>query len=74
MVEHLVSPSFHYASVPQLMMSILPCNRDCAGLLVSLHSAAAEGKLKAVHRKFSSSDRGAVALLTPAKSLSSKSS
>lgn len=48
--------------------------KDCAGLLVSLHSAAAEGKLKAVHRKFSSSDRGAVALLTPAKSLSSKSS
>ncbi|KAK4607493.1 hypothetical protein RGQ29_001368 [Quercus rubra] len=48
--------------------------KDCAELLVSLHSVAAEGKLKAVHRKFTSSDRGAVALLTPAKSLSSKSS
>ena len=60
--------------VPQLMMFTLQCNRDCAELLVSLHSVAAEGKLKAVHRKFTSSDRVAVALLTPAKSLSSKSS
>ncbi|KAE8037334.1 hypothetical protein FH972_009928 [Carpinus fangiana] len=47
--------------------------KDCAELLVSLHSAAAESKLKAVYRKFSCSDRGTVALLTPAKSLSSKS-
>lgn len=35
-------------------------------LLVSFHAAAAESKLKAVHRKFSSPDRGAVALLPPA--------
>ncbi|KAM3705601.1 hypothetical protein ACJW31_03G092500 [Castanea mollissima] len=34
--------------------------KDCAELLVSLHPVAAEGKLKAVHRKFTSSDRGAV--------------
>ncbi|XP_059430008.1 G2/mitotic-specific cyclin S13-7-like [Corylus avellana] len=47
--------------------------KECAELLVSLHSAAAESKLKAVYRKFSSSDRATVALLTPAKSLSSKS-
>ncbi|KAB1227448.1 G2/mitotic-specific cyclin-1 [Morella rubra] len=47
--------------------------KECGEMLVSLHAAAAESKLRAVYRKFSSSDRGAVALLTPAKSLSSKS-
>ncbi|KAL5764476.1 hypothetical protein ACOSQ2_017070 [Xanthoceras sorbifolium] len=43
--------------------------RDCAKLLVKYHSAAAESKLKAVYRKFSSPDRSGVALLTPAKTL-----
>lgn len=43
--------------------------RDCAKLLVQCHSAAAESKLKAVYKKFSSEDYGAVALLTPARSL-----
>ncbi|KAF9665753.1 hypothetical protein SADUNF_Sadunf16G0156600 [Salix dunnii] len=43
--------------------------RDCAKLLVQCHSAAAESKLKAVYKKFSSDDYGAVALLTPARSL-----
>ncbi|KAG6679049.1 hypothetical protein I3842_14G111400 [Carya illinoinensis] len=47
--------------------------KDCAELLVSLHSAAAESKLKAVYRKFSCSERGAVALQIPAKGLPSKS-
>ncbi|XVF69453.1 hypothetical protein PTKIN_Ptkin11bG0083200 [Pterospermum kingtungense] len=42
---------------------------NCAKLLVNLHSTAPESKVKAVHRKFSSPDRGAVALLPPAKSL-----
>ncbi|XP_022730790.1 G2/mitotic-specific cyclin S13-7-like isoform X2 [Durio zibethinus] len=42
---------------------------NCAKLLVKLHSKAAESKLKAVYRKFSSPDRSAVALLSPAKSL-----
>lgn len=43
--------------------------RNCAKLLVQCHSAAAESKLKAVYKKFSSDDYGAVALLTPARSL-----
>ncbi|KAL3637110.1 G2/mitotic-specific cyclin-1 [Castilleja foliolosa] len=42
---------------------------DCAKLLVSFHSMAAEQKLKGVYRKYSSSERGAVALFPPAKSL-----
>ncbi|KAA8517350.1 hypothetical protein F0562_017644 [Nyssa sinensis] len=48
-------------SEPQLM--------DCAKLLVSSHSMAAESKLKVIYRKYSNSERGAVALLPPAKSL-----
>ncbi|KAG8649030.1 G2/mitotic-specific cyclin S13-7 [Manihot esculenta] len=43
--------------------------KDCAGLLVYLHSTAAENKLKTVHRKYSNPQRGAVAMLPPAKSL-----
>ncbi|XP_059668292.1 G2/mitotic-specific cyclin S13-7-like [Cornus florida] len=46
---------------PQLM--------DCAKLLVSFHLMAAESKLKAIYRKYSNPQRGAVALLPPAKSL-----
>ncbi|KAG2671261.1 hypothetical protein I3760_14G125400 [Carya illinoinensis] len=42
---------------------------DCAKLLVGFHSTAAESKLKEVYRKYSSSDRGFVALCTPPKSL-----
>ncbi|XP_010313160.1 G2/mitotic-specific cyclin S13-7-like [Solanum lycopersicum] len=38
--------------------------------LVSCHLGAAENKLKAIYRKFSSPDRGAVALFPPAKNLS----
>lgn len=41
-------------------------NRDCAKVLVTLHSAAAESKLKAVYKKFCSPKRSAVALLSPA--------
>lgn len=48
-------------------------DRDCAKLLVKFHSASAESKLKAVHKKFSSAERGAVAFLTPAKSLLAQS-
>ncbi|XP_041024640.1 G2/mitotic-specific cyclin S13-7 [Juglans microcarpa x Juglans regia] len=48
-------------SEPQLM--------DCAKLLASLHSMAARSKLQAVFRKYSKSERGAVALLSPAKAL-----
>ncbi|KAH7541986.1 hypothetical protein FEM48_Zijuj02G0025400 [Ziziphus jujuba var. spinosa] len=47
---------------------------DCAELLVSLHSTAAESRLRAVYKKFSSEDRNAVALLLPASSLLSESS
>ncbi|XP_007015340.2 PREDICTED: G2/mitotic-specific cyclin S13-7 [Theobroma cacao] len=43
--------------------------KSWAKLLVKFHATAAESKLKAVYRKFSSPDRGAVALLSPAKSL-----
>ncbi|KAL3347544.1 hypothetical protein AABB24_021291 [Solanum stoloniferum] len=38
--------------------------------LVSYHLGAAENKLKAIYRKFSSPDRGAVALFPPARNLS----
>ncbi|KAH0749864.1 hypothetical protein KY290_029096 [Solanum tuberosum] len=41
--------------------------RECAKQLVSFHSGASENKLKAVYRKFSSPDRGAVALFPPAR-------
>ncbi|KAL2316900.1 hypothetical protein Fmac_030776 [Flemingia macrophylla] len=44
--------------------------RDCAKIMVNLHSESPESKLRAVYKKFSSSDHGAVALLTPAKNLS----
>ncbi|XP_020223332.1 G2/mitotic-specific cyclin S13-7 [Cajanus cajan] len=44
--------------------------RDCAKIMVNLHSDAPESKLRAVYKKFCSSDRSAVALLTPAKNLS----
>lgn len=43
-------------------------------MLAKFHSAAAESKLKAVYRKFSSPDRAAVALLAPAESLLPESS
>ncbi|KAM7270642.1 hypothetical protein ACFE04_029856 [Oxalis oulophora] len=43
---------------------------ECAELLVRFHTAAAENNLRGVYRKFSSIDRGAVALHAPAKSLS----
>ncbi|XP_019197766.1 PREDICTED: G2/mitotic-specific cyclin S13-7-like isoform X2 [Ipomoea nil] len=42
---------------------------DCAKMLVGFHAGAAENKLKAVYRKFSSPDRGAVALFPPAAAL-----
>ncbi|XP_059295858.1 G2/mitotic-specific cyclin S13-7-like isoform X1 [Lycium ferocissimum] len=42
---------------------------ECAKLLVSYHSEAANHKLKVIYKKYSSSERGAVALLSPAKSL-----
>ncbi|KAF8026402.1 hypothetical protein BT93_F3018 [Corymbia citriodora subsp. variegata] len=45
---------------------------ECAKFLVGLHSGAAESKLKAAYRKFSSPEQGGVALLTPAKSLSAE--
>ncbi|KAJ4724512.1 Cyclin [Melia azedarach] len=47
---------------------------NCAKMLAKFHSAAAESKLKAVYRKFSSPDRAAVALLAPAESLLPESS
>ncbi|MCD7472864.1 Cyclin-B1-1 [Datura stramonium] len=43
---------------------------ECAKQLVSYHLGAAENKLKAIYRKFSSPDRGAVALFPPARNLS----
>ncbi|XVE79038.1 hypothetical protein DITRI_Ditri14bG0025800 [Diplodiscus trichospermus] len=42
---------------------------NCAKLLVKFHSTAAESKLKATYRKFSSPDRSEAALLSPAKCL-----
>ncbi|KAJ6967865.1 hypothetical protein D5086_028847 [Populus alba] len=46
-----------------------PQLKDCAGLLVYFHSKAAEHRLQSVFRKYSKPERGAVALLPPAKSL-----
>lgn len=43
---------------------------ECAKQLVRYHSSVAENKLKAIYRKFSSPDRGAVALFPPARNLS----
>ncbi|KAJ7960499.1 Cyclin [Quillaja saponaria] len=42
---------------------------ECAKLLVSFHSTAPESKLRAVCKKFSGADCGAVAILPPAKRL-----
>ncbi|KAK4346098.1 hypothetical protein RND71_036274 [Anisodus tanguticus] len=47
---------------------------DCARLLVSYHTEAATHKLKVIYKKYSSSEKGAVALLSPAKSLLAASS
>ncbi|XP_038881434.1 G2/mitotic-specific cyclin S13-7-like [Benincasa hispida] len=42
---------------------------DCAKLLVGFHGVADKNKLQVIYRKYSSSERGAVALLQPAKAL-----
>ncbi|KAK4481779.1 hypothetical protein RD792_012690 [Penstemon davidsonii] len=42
---------------------------DCAKVLVTSHSVAPEQKLKGIYRKYSSLERGSVALLPPAKAL-----
>ncbi|XP_061963548.1 G2/mitotic-specific cyclin S13-7-like [Populus nigra] len=46
-----------------------PQLKDCAGLLVYFHSKASEHRLQTVYRKYSKPERGAVALLPPAKNL-----
>ncbi|WVY89829.1 hypothetical protein V8G54_035343 [Vigna mungo] len=43
--------------------------RDCAKILVNLHATAPESKLRAVYKKYSSSDCSSVALRLPAKNL-----
>ncbi|XP_068658735.1 G2/mitotic-specific cyclin S13-7-like isoform X2 [Aristolochia californica] len=43
---------------------------DCVKALINSHSMAAESKLKAVYKKYSSPDRNAVALLPPATKFS----
>lgn len=47
---------------------------ECSRQLVSYHSEAANHKLKVIYKKYSNSERGAVALLPPAKSLLTASS
>ncbi|XP_027938889.1 G2/mitotic-specific cyclin S13-7 [Vigna unguiculata] len=47
--------------------------RDCAKILVNLHATAAESKLRAVYKKYSSSDCCCVALRSPAKNMTSLS-
>ncbi|KAK4419694.1 G2/mitotic-specific cyclin S13-6 [Sesamum alatum] len=42
---------------------------ECARLLVSFHSGTGENKLKAVSRKYSNPERGAVAMFPPARNL-----
>ncbi|XVF07070.1 hypothetical protein REPUB_Repub06bG0105500 [Reevesia pubescens] len=53
-------------SEPQLM--------DCAKLLAYFHSKAAESRLQVIYRKYSNSQRGAVALLPPPQNLLSGAS
>ena len=48
---------------------LLLLHRDCARLLVSFHSTVGNGKLKVVYRKYSDPQKGAVAVLPPAKYL-----
>ena len=43
--------------------------RDCARLLVSFHSMAGNGEEKVVYIKYSDPEKGAVAMLPPAKNL-----
>ncbi|CAL0332824.1 unnamed protein product [Lupinus luteus] len=45
---------------------------DCAKLLVSFHSSIRGEKLKVLYRKYSDPERGAVAVLSPAKNLMSE--
>ncbi|CAI9099509.1 OLC1v1036346C2 [Oldenlandia corymbosa var. corymbosa] len=42
---------------------------DCAKLLVSYHAMAPDHKLRVIYKKYSSTERGAVAALPPAKAL-----
>jgi hypothetical protein len=42
---------------------------DCAKLLTSFHSNVGNGKLKVLYRKYSDPQKGAVAVLPPAKNL-----
>jgi hypothetical protein len=42
---------------------------DCAKLLTSFHSSVGNGKLKVLYRKYSDPQKGAVAVLPPAKNL-----
>ncbi|XP_073222884.1 G2/mitotic-specific cyclin S13-7-like isoform X4 [Cicer arietinum] len=42
---------------------------DCARMLVSFHSSVGNGKLKVVFKKYSDLQRGAVAVIPPAKNL-----
>lgn len=53
----------HYTGYSEVQL------RDCAKQLVSYHDALPESKLKAVYRKFSRPEKGAVALLSPGKVL-----
>ena len=57
----------------KVLISCMWFYRDCAKLLVEFHSAAAESKLKVVYGKYSCSDRCAVALVPPPKSLLARS-
>ncbi|KAL5546725.1 hypothetical protein UlMin_006412 [Ulmus minor] len=42
---------------------------DCAKMLVNFHSTAGKSRLRSIYRKYSDAERGAVALLPPAKTL-----
>jgi len=48
---------------------LLVANRECARLLVSFHSMVGNEELKVVYRKYSDPQKGAVAMLPPAKNL-----
>jgi len=50
-------------------LALLITNRDCARLLASFHSNVGNGKLKVVYRKYSDPQKGAVAVIPPAKYL-----
>lgn len=64
------SPFFHFQlQIIRVLIDRPSDIRDCAKMLASFHAGAAENKLRAVYRKYSNPERGAVALFPPPSGL-----